>query len=141
MAFTKTQLMKQIHAAATLGILTPADLAGVFNDAPPAATKKKSPMATSSGAKALGQRAGKRTIPKNLRQAAIDATLEHDLLPQRRLVVSHTKNDADPYRLTLCDAETWRVVARNTGERVRTPRNVHSAAKRILKRAEKVDAN
>ena len=120
MAFTKTQLMKQINAAATLGIITPADLAGVFNDAPTTTkqAKKASPSLTSDGRRRWKRGEGGRSVPEKLRDAAKDITEAHELLPARRFVVVHTKNDAAPYRLVLHDAETNRQIGRGIGELV-----------------------
>lgn len=143
MAFTKTQLMKQINAAATLGIITPDDLAGVFNDAPTTApqTKKASPSLTPGGRRRWKHGDGGRSVPKNMRQAARTATADNDIGPARRFSVVHTKRDDMPHRLVLVDAETNRQVGRGIGEIVNTPAQVKAAAKRILKRAAKVDAN
>ena len=84
---------------------------------------------------------GGRSVPEKLRDAAKDITEAHELLPARRFVVVHTKNDAAPYRLVLHDAETNRQIGRGIGELVNTPAKIKSAAKRILQRAAKVDAN
>ena len=87
------------------------------------------------------ERTGVRGVPEKLRAAARAVTDTHELLPARRFLVVHTKNDDTPYRLVLVDADTNRQVGHRIGEIVTTPAQVKAAAKRILKRAEKVDAN
>lgn len=140
MTFSKTQLIKQMQAAATLGLITPSDVAGLFGDTPSTPKKKTSPSLTSDGRRRWKHGDGGRSVPKNLRKAARDATESHELISQRFNVV-HTKRDDTPYRLVLIDLETARQVGRGIGEIVTTPAQVKSAAKRILKRAEKVEQN
>ena len=140
MTFSKKQLIKQMQAAATLGIITPADVAGLFSDTPSTPKKKASPSLTSDGRRRWKRGEGGRSIPANLRKAARDTTTSHEL-DGRRFTVVHTKREDTPYRLVLIDVETSRQIGRGIGEIVNTPAQIKSASKRILKRAEKVEQN